>query len=102
MKEEQDLTAGCRRAEAHRGSAAWARDERSDLVMAGNIERSVLASAIDLDHLVIRVLLTDRVEQRRKRAFFVQGRDDIEIILPLPNKMTPHRTWSRPSGTSRC
>src|SRR5215468_4645624 len=76
MKEEEHLTAGRRRTEAHRGSAAWARDERSDPVIARNLERSVLASAIDDDYLVIHCLLTDRVEQRRERAFFIQSRDD--------------------------
>src|SRR6516164_6424763 len=86
MKEEQHLTSARGGPNTHRGSAAWAREERSDLVIAGNIERSVLASAIDHDHLVIRVLLTDRVEQRRKRAFFVQGRDDYRDHFDPPRR----------------
>jgi hypothetical protein len=35
-------------------------------VVARNVERSILAPAIDDDHLVISALLTDRVEQRRE------------------------------------
>jgi hypothetical protein len=61
MKEEQHLTAGCGGPNTHRCSATGGRDERADLVISGNIERSVLASAIDHDYLVIRALLTDRV-----------------------------------------
>jgi len=86
MKEEEHLTEGSRCTEAHRGSAAWARDERSDPVIARNLERSVLASAIDDDHLVIHCLLTDRVEQRRERAFFVQGRDDYRDHFASPQQ----------------
>jgi hypothetical protein len=60
MKEEQHLTVGCGGPNTHRRSATGGREERADLV-TGNIERSVLASAIDHDYLVIRALLTDRV-----------------------------------------
>src|ERR1700730_901244 len=45
-------------------------------MIARNFERSILATPIHYDHLAVRLLLTNCVEQRRKEALFVQGRDD--------------------------
>jgi hypothetical protein len=45
-------------------------------MIARNIERSILASTVDDNHLVIYALQTDCTEQGTKRPFFVQGRDD--------------------------
>jgi hypothetical protein len=56
MKEEQHVAERLRRSEAQRGSPARARDECSDLAIACNIESPILASAIDDNHLVTRVL----------------------------------------------
>jgi hypothetical protein len=65
MKEEQHLTTRLRCTDAYRSSATRARDERSVPAIARNVERSVPAPAIDNDHLVIRSLLMDSVEQSR-------------------------------------
>jgi len=71
MKEEQHIAARRFGANSDPGAATGGRDKGSHSAIVRNLERPVLAAAIHDDDLVGGPLLTNRVEQIRKRTFFV-------------------------------
>src|SRR6516162_2810795 len=76
MEEEQHVATSGLSADREARAATGARDECPRPAIACHLERPVPAAAIHNDDLVGGRLLTNGIKQSRKRALFVEGRDD--------------------------